>query len=52
VADWLEEWRWRREVRRNRMHRKESMIEQEVIDGDTLQSIKGLDTDDIFVSDN
>ncbi|KAL3771802.1 hypothetical protein ACHAW5_005357 [Stephanodiscus triporus] len=52
VADWLEEWRWRREVRRNRMHRKESMIEQEVIDGDTLQSIKGLDTDDLFVSDN
>jgi hypothetical protein len=52
VADWLEEWRWRREVRRNRMHRKESMIEQEIIDGDTLQSIEDLDTDDLFVSDN
>jgi hypothetical protein len=53
VADWLEEWRWRREVRRYKMHREELMKEQGVIDDGRLQGFEGVEKDEsLFVSDN
>jgi hypothetical protein len=51
VADWLEEWRWRREVRRYKVHREELMKEQEVIDDDRFQSIEVIEKDELLVSD-
>jgi hypothetical protein len=39
VADWLELWMCRREVRRNKMHREELMKEQEVIDDEKMNCL-------------
>ena len=45
VADWEEEWRWKREVKRNRLHKEELTRRQhqhkDIVDDDTtLQSKK------------
>lgn len=59
VADWLEEWRWRREVRRYKMHREELIKEEQeefIVDDDgrlRRQSIEDIEKEDeSFVSDN
>ena len=59
VADWLEEWRWRREVRRYKMHREGLMKEEQeefTVDDDgrlRRQSIEDIEKEDeSFVSDN
>lgn len=37
IADWLEEWRWRREVRRNNVHRNEMRKDHhETVDNDKV----------------
>jgi hypothetical protein len=60
VADWLEEWRWRREVRRYKMHREELMKEQqeEVVNDDDSRLRRSIEDniekedESLFVSDN
>jgi hypothetical protein len=59
VADWLEEWRWRREVRRYKMHREELIKEEQeafIVDDDgrlRRQRIEDIEKEDeSFVSDN
>ncbi len=42
AADWLEEWRWRREVKRNKMHREKIRKHRDAIIHEM---------DEIFVSD-
>lgn len=44
LADWEEEFRWKREVRRNKMHGEEEATENQEVDEDGLE--------DIVMSDN
>lgn len=48
LADWEEEWRWKREVRRNKIHREELMEQQEASNGSDhpLQSDADVDSDE------
>lgn len=41
IADWLEEWRWRREVRRNNMHRNGIRKIHETVDNDEVSANNG-----------
>jgi hypothetical protein len=41
VADWLEEWRWRREVKRNKLHREKLRKDHdESFVSDSVESVK------------
>ena len=47
IANWEEEWRWKREVKRSKMHREEELIRQQedqILD-DLLESNDDADAD-------
>jgi hypothetical protein len=54
IVDWLEEWRWRREVRRNNnMHRNEMRKDHVTVDNDkvSVNNVESIDQSDGGCSD-